>query len=234
MVSTKLKGRVQLHPNEKQPHEQKTIDLNDFEGLLKKATELRGHRCSGLTLGIKMAQLGIKLLNLPEEEKRDNLVVFVENDKCPADGIQVTTGCSAGSRKLKILYYGKSAASFVDGRTGKGYRVAEKKDLMVRAVALAVNDNIIKENDKVEPSSKLEKKILMNAFAKLPPEELFDYYPVKVNWDDPLLPSKMQPHMRCSRCGEEIMSGMGAIEGNSVLCKSCLKGSYYQKIGDDS
>ena len=66
-----------------------------------------------------MAQMGLKLLNMTEEEKREYLVVFVENDKCPADGIQVSTGCSAGSRKLKMLYYGKSVASFVDARTGK-------------------------------------------------------------------------------------------------------------------
>jgi formylmethanofuran dehydrogenase subunit E len=32
-----------------------------------------------------MAQLGLKLLNLTEEDKREYLVVFVENDKCPAD-----------------------------------------------------------------------------------------------------------------------------------------------------
>ena len=105
-----------------------TINIDDFDGLLLKAAELRGHRCLGLPLGIKMAQMGLKLLNMTEEEKREYLVVFVENDKCPADGIQVATGCSAGSRKLKMLYYGKSAAAFVDGRTGKGYRVSSKKD----------------------------------------------------------------------------------------------------------
>ena len=114
-------------PKEKDHHMEPAINIEDFEGLLQKATDLRGHRCLGLPLGIKMAQMGLKLLNMTEEEKREYLVVFVENDKCPADGIQVATGCSAGSRKLKMLYYGKSAASFVDARTGKGYRVVYKR-----------------------------------------------------------------------------------------------------------
>ncbi len=201
-----------------------------FDRLLQRVAELRGHLCAGLSLGLKMVQLGLKLLNMPEADREKNLVVFVENDKCPADAIQIATGCSAGSRKLKILYYGKSAATFVDGRTGKGYRVTEKKDLMARALDLAVKDNIIKADEKVEEFSKLERKIRMNAFMKLPPEELLDYYAVKVNWDSPLLPSKTEPHRYCSQCGEEIMSGLGVVQGDKILCRSCFKGPYYQKL----
>ena len=171
-----------------------TVNINDFEGLLQKAAELRGHRCLGLPLGIKMAQMGLKLLNLTEEEKREYLVVFVENDKCPADAIQIATGCSAGSRKLKMLYYGKSAATFVDGRTGKGYRVVSKSDLNSRALELAVKDNIIHAGEKVEAMSKLERQILMNAFMKMTAEELLDFQAVKVTWDSPLISSKDGTH----------------------------------------
>ena len=177
-----------------------------------------------------MAQIGLKLLNLTEDEKREYLVVFVENDKCPADAIQIATGCSAGSRKLKMLYYGKSAATFVDGRTGKGYRVVSKKDLNKRALELAVKDNIIKAGDKVEAMSKLERQILMNAFMKMTTEDLLDFQAVKVTWDSPLISSRMEPTAYCSNCGEEIMSGMGVTQGDKTLCRSCLRGPYYQRI----
>ena len=207
-----------------------TVNIDDFEGLLQRATELRGHRCLGLPLGIKMAQMGLKLLNMTEDDKREYLVVFVENDKCPADGIQVATGCSAGSRKLKMLYYGKSAATFVDGRTGEGYRVVSKKDLNKRALELALKDNIVKAGDKVESMSKLERQILMNAFMKMTPEELLDFQAVKVTWDSPLTSSRMEPSTYCSKCGEEIMSGMGVPQGNKMVCRSCMKGPYYQII----
>lgn len=209
---------------------QKTINLNDFEGLLQKAAELRGHLCLGLPLGIKMAQLGIKLLNLSEDEKGEYLVVFVENDKCPADGIQAATGCSAGSRKLKMLYYGKSAATFVDSRTGKGYRVVSKKDVTPRAIKLAVEDRLIKADEKVESMSKLERQVLMNAFMKMRPEELLDYQAVEVIWDAPLVSSRTEMPAFCSKCGEEIMSGMGVEKDGKVLCRACLKGPYYRSI----
>ncbi len=209
---------------------QPTIDINNFDVLLKKAAELRGHLCLGLPLGIKMAQMGLKLLNLSEDDKREYLVVFVENDKCPADAIQITTGCSAGSRKLKMMYFGKSAATFVDGRTGEGYRVLSKKDLTPRAIDLAVKDGIIPAGEQVEELSKLERKILMNAFMKLPPEELLDYQKVKITWDRPLLSSRMEPHKICSKCGEEIMGGLGVEQDGKTLCRSCLGGPYYQNI----
>lgn len=221
-----------MHHNEKEhhTHHSPTIDLADFDGLLQKASDLRGHRCLGLPLGIKMAQLGIKLLNLSDVDRREYLVVFVENDKCPADGIQVATGCSAGSRKFKMLYYGKSAATFVDGRTGRGYRVVSKKDLTSRALALAIKDNIIKVDEKVEVMSNLERQVLMNAFMKLKPEELLDAYAVEVSWDSPLVSSRMEPFVYCSKCGEEIMSGMGIKQSNGILCRSCLKDPYYRYI----
>jgi formylmethanofuran dehydrogenase subunit E len=203
---------------------------DEFERLLQKAAELRGHLCLGLPLGLKMAQVGLKLLSMTEAEKKEHLVVFVENDKCPADAIQIATGCSAGSRKLKMMYYGKSAATFVDGRTGKGYRVIEKKDLMTRALDLAVKDGIIQVGEKVEEFSKLYRKIMMNAFMKLTPEEMFDYQAVKVTWDTPLLSSKMEPRSHCSKCGEEIMGGMGVVQGDQTVCRACLKGPYYNSI----
>jgi formylmethanofuran dehydrogenase subunit E len=217
-------------PETSHHHDQKPVNFDDFEGLIQKAAELRGHRCLGLPLGIKMAQLGLKLLNLTEEDKREYLVVFVENDKCPADGIQIATGCSAGSRKFKMLHYGKSAATFVDGRTGKGYRVFSRKDFMPNALALAVKDGIIKSGEKVEAMSKLERRVLMNAFMKMTPEELLDHKAVKVAWDSPLISSRDAPAVFCSKCGEEIMSGMGVMQDGKVLCRACIKGPYYQPL----
>jgi formylmethanofuran dehydrogenase subunit E len=211
-------------------HHAPVVNLDDFEGLLQKASDLRGHRCLGLPLGIKMAQLGVKLLNLSEEDKQEYLMVFVENDKCPADGLQIATGCSAGSRKFKMLPYGKSAASFVDGRTGKGYRVVSKNDVNVRALALAVKDGIIAADEKVEVMSSLERHILMNAFMKLTPEELLDAQRIEIIWNDPLISSKSEPFVCCSKCGEEIMSGLGNRQDGKILCRPCLNGSYYKQV----
>ncbi len=207
-----------------------TENKTEFEELLQRAAELRGHLCLGLPLGIKMAQMGLKLLDMNEEEKRENLVVFVENDKCPADAIQIATGCSAGSRKLKMMYYGKSAATFVDGLTGKAYRVISKKDLTARAMDLAIKDGIIKAGENVEEFSKLERTVLMNAFMKLTAEDLLDYQEVKITWKSPLLPSRMEQRQYCADCGEEIMGGHGITRGDVTLCKACVEGSYFERL----
>ncbi len=199
-----------MHTPEKDHHHQQTINIDDFEGLLQKASELRGHRCLGLPLGIKMAQMGLKLLNMTEDEKKEYLVVFVENANCPADAIQIATGCSAGSGKFKMMYLGQSAATFVDGRTEKGYRVVSKKDLTSRALELAVKDNIIKAGEKVEGHSKLERDVLMNAFMKMAPEDLLDAQEVKIIWTSPLLPSQMDHKKRCGCAhSEELVDGKG-------------------------
>ena len=67
-----------------------------------------------------MAQMGLKLLNMTEEEKREYLVVFVENDKCPADGIQVATGCSAEAESLKCCIMASQPPLLLMPEQGRG------------------------------------------------------------------------------------------------------------------
>ena len=205
-----------------------TDEQGNFDTLLQKAAALRGHLCIGLPLGLKMAQMGLKLLNMTEDEKRGDLVVVVENDKCPADAIQIATGCSAGSRRLMIMLYGKSAATFVDRTTGKGFRVVSKRDVADRAMELAIKDKLIKPGEKVEALSKLERQILMNAFMKMTPEELLDFQKVKISNTSPLVASRMGPREYCAQCGEEIMDGKGIRKGEKTLCIPCVDGNYYE------
>ena len=60
---------------------------------------------------------------------------------------------TAGSRRLKVFDYGKSAVVFYDGTTGIGYRVTTKPDFMTQAIKLAVKDGLVKEGQQVEDSS---------------------------------------------------------------------------------
>lgn len=202
----------------------------EFEDLLQKATKLRGHVCLGLPLGVKMGRLGLKLMGMEDPANREGLVVFVENDKCPVDGIQVTTGCSAGSGRLKMLDYGKSAATFVDGRTGSGFRISTKKDFQEKALRLGIKDGIVKPDESVAPFSRLDRQVTMNAFMKMTQEELLEYHAVKVKWDKPLVPDRTAPRACCNECGDEIMDGKGVVMGTKILCGSCAGGSYYARV----
>ncbi len=192
-----------------------------FDALVQEAAKLRGHLCLGLPLGVKMGLEGLRLLKMEKPEERNRLMVVVENNKCPADGIQVATGCSAGSRRLKVLDYGKSAAVFFDGATGMGFRVRTKKDFSSRAMDLAIKDGLLKEGEEVKQFSPLDRKITMNAFMKMTPAELFDVQKVKMVGEAPFLPSLTEPSALLLQCGEEIMDGKGVVEKGGMLCGSC-------------
>ena len=202
----------------------------EFNDLLQKAANLRGHMCLGIPLGVKMGRLGLKLMGMEDPAKRDSLVVFVENDKCPADGIQATTGCTPGSGRLKMLDFGKSAATFVDGHTGLGFRVSTKKDFDQQALQLGIRDGIVNPSETVAPFSKLDRAVAMHAFMKMTTDELLGYEPVKIKWSRSLLPNRNSPRSRCDSCGEEIMDGKGVPTGAKVLCGSCAGGAYYSRV----
>jgi len=202
-------------------------ERRDLDRFVKQAANLRGHTCMGLPLGVKMALKGMSLMRLVEGFDRDNMMVVVENNKCPVDGIQVVTGCTAGSRRLTVLNYGKSAAVFYDGRTGRGYRVTTRRDYVKKAVELAIADGLIRPNQPVDALSQLERKVMLNAFSKLPMDELLESEEVQVH-DELLQAPRMQRRVNCSACGEEIMDGKGIRKGRRTLCPTCAQGNYYE------
>ncbi len=203
------------------------IESDGFDALVGEAAKLRGHLCVGLPLGVKMGLEGLRLLKMEAPEERANLMVIVENNKCPVDGIQVATGCSAGSRRLRVLDYGKSAAVFLDGTTGMGFRVATKRDLPRRARDLAVRDGLLKEGEEVEPRSHLDRKVSKNAFMKMKPEELFDVERVTMVGAAPFLSRMKVPNVPCAECGDEIMDGKEIVVNGMPLCGPCARGAYY-------
>ena len=210
--------------------EEKAEKEDDVDRYISEAAKLRGHLCLGLPLGVKMGRLGLRLLHMEDETSRDNLMVVVENNKCPVDGIQVTTGCTAGSRRLKILDHGKSAAVFYDGNSGVGFRVTTRPDFLYQALRLAIKDGIVKEGERVEEFSQVERRIMMNAFTKMSEDELLESHRVRVCGKAPLLPKIATPRVNCSRCGEEIMDGKGFKKNDAIVCDSCLYGSYFVSL----
>jgi len=71
--------------------------------------------------------------------------------------------------------------------------------------------------EKVDEYPKLERKILMNAFMKLTPEELFGFQAVKVTWDSPLLSSRNEPRKYCSKMWRGNYGRNGHCAGRQSL-----------------
>src|SRR5688572_20541649 len=96
------------------------IGLQTF---LEQASALHNHLCPRQILGIRMGIYAAERLGLelPQTEKR--LFTFVETDGCFADGVAVSTGCWLGHRTMRLMDYGKVAATFVDTQTDRAVRI---------------------------------------------------------------------------------------------------------------
>ena len=97
--------------------------MRPFEELLRDSSAVHGHCCAGQVLGIRMAMVGCREVNIDEPKGCKKLLVYVEIDRCATDAIQSVTGCSLGKRSLKFLDYGKMAATFVNTETRRAARI---------------------------------------------------------------------------------------------------------------
>jgi formylmethanofuran dehydrogenase subunit E len=95
-----------------------------LEELLTASAALHHHLCPRQVLGVRMGlAAGSWLeLTLPQTDKR--LLTVVETDGCVIDGLAVATGCRVGRRTMRVLDFGKVAATFVDTVTGRAVRLA--------------------------------------------------------------------------------------------------------------
>lgn len=83
--------------------------FDDKEALIleiKKAENLHGHLGPFLVIGVKMAKHAKKILNMEKAEQLDLQVMaklpLTTPFSCILDGIQSTTQCTVGNRKLKV------------------------------------------------------------------------------------------------------------------------------------
>jgi formylmethanofuran dehydrogenase subunit E len=92
--------------------------LDEKEALMleiKNAENLHGHLGPFLVLGVKMARLAKKTLNV-DKNKLWNMQVIAELPlitpfSCVIDGIQATTQCTVGNRKLEVMNSSEAIAA---------------------------------------------------------------------------------------------------------------------------
>lgn len=199
------------------------FNLN-FENLLDESVKIHGHLCPGQVLGVRMSMLGLKKIGIkdPKGKDRKNLMVFVEIDRCATDAIQSVTGCSTGKRTLKLLDYGKMAATFVNLKTGKigmtqfrAVRILAKEESKVRA-----------KNYFPEITDKYQCQTA--AYKLMPDDELFNWEDVKIEIPEQDMPGRPIKRVRCDKCGEYVQDKREVHLDGKVLCKACANGAYYK------
>lgn len=174
-----------------------------------------GRTRSGIVLGIRMAMLALKELGVqePADEHR-SLVTVVEIDRCLPDAIQVVTGCRLGNRTLKFKDLGKMAATFIDLKTDRAFRIAARESANQKAQEMFAG---------------LEKEeALGRAYRELSDEALFTRQWVRVELGREERPGHRAGRVLCAQCGEGVSFNRQVVVNGRPLCRACAGDSYYQ------
>ncbi len=189
--------------------------MNDFETLLNQSAERHQHHlCPRQVLGVRIGMYAGELfgLALPQSDKR--LFAFVETDGCMTDGIAVATGCWWGRRTMRLIDYGKTAATFVDTLTERAVRVAPTRESRQRAARYA-------------PNAPDRWHAQLEAYQIMPAEELLQAREVELTVSLKALISQHGRRVVCADCGEDIINEREVRRDGRTLCRACADEAYY-------
>ena len=182
--------------------------------LLEQTAALHHHLCPRQVLGVRMGMLAGDLLSLDLPQANKRLFAFVETDGCFADGLAVATGCTLGHRTLRLMDYGKVAATFVDTETETAIRIYPHRSSRDAATNLL-------------PYVEGHWQAMLEAYQQLPIDDLFCWQPVSLRIDLKALISRHGPRVNCAICGEEILNEREIIVDGQPICRACSGDAYY-------
>ncbi len=154
------------------------------------------------------------LLQVPYPQQNKRLYTFVETDGCFADGIAVATGCSLGHRNLRLVDFGKIAATFIDTQTEQTLRIRPALDIRQYVQCLI-------------PEARSRWHAQLEAYQVMPVEHVFEVQTVTLTISLSSLISRPGVRVTCDICLEEINNEREIIHENTVLCRACAGASYY-------
>ena len=167
-----------------------------------------------------MGLLGAEILGLGMPGIDRRLLVISETDGCFVDGLGAATGCRAGNRSLRILDFGKVAATFVDTCTEETIRILPKSEARLTAAFYA-------------PGARNKWESMLYGYQTMPASDLFVVQHVQLN--DPLSKIIGSPGIkaRCEVCGEEILNGREILKAGTTLCRACSGEGYFKAQAEE-
>lgn len=193
----------------------------DLAGLLEQSAELHKHLCPRQVLGARMGVYAGELLGLELPQSGKRLYTLVETDGCFADGVSVAAGCWMGRRTMRLVDYGKVAATFVDTKIWRAVRVWPNPAARTLAAQYA-------------PGAKSRWHAYLAAYQVMPLAELLLARPVELTIDLKALISRPGVRAECDRCGEEIINEREVLRNGATLCRPCAEGAYYRYSNRDA
>lgn len=188
--------------------------------LLDASAERHRHLCPRQVLGIRMGLFGLRQLGLLDEvsclfdNEKKRLLTIMETDGCGADGVAVATDCHVGRRTLRVVDYGKMAATFVDTKTEKAIRVVPSALSREMAPDFA-------------PDARSRWHAYLEAYQVMPDELLLAWQPVQLTPSISEILSRPGVRAICANCGEEIINEREVVVNGRTLCRSCAGNAYY-------
>ncbi len=191
------------------------------ELLAASAARHKDHLCPRQVLGVRMGMYAGELfgLDLPRPDK--SLFTFVETDGCLVDGIAVATGCCVGNRTMRVIDYGKTAATFVDTLTRAALRIVPHPQARTRAAHYA-------------PAAPDRWHAQLSAYQSMPADALLLAQKVTLTVSLAALISQHGQRVICENCGEEIINERQVRNRGQILCRACANGAYYEQTQDPS
>lgn len=191
--------------------------MKPFHTLLKESGIAHGHLCPGQVVGVRMAMLGCRLIELNNPSSREQikkLIVYVEMDRCTADAVAYVTGVKLGRRSLKFVDYGIMAATFINLQSGRAYRVLSTEEARDLAQVYA-------------PDIEGKAAQQLEAYKRMPDSVLFMVQTVTVKLSEYDLPGPTRRKVVCARCGQVIRDNREVVANGQVLCRPCTEGCYF-------
>jgi formylmethanofuran dehydrogenase subunit E len=182
---------------------------------LSQSAMLHSRLCPRQVLGVRMARFACAWFGLDPAIERKQIFVYMEIGRCAADGVMIVTYASPQNQLMRLIPYGKVAATFVDLRTGEALRVSENPANREAAIALVGKD-----------VSSWEAQL--EGYQVLPDEQLLRWQSVTLQTPLPFIPEKHA--VMCHQCGDRVNEKQEIMREGVALCKACAQGAYYQEV----
>ena len=192
--------------------------LTDLAPLLAQARARHSHLCPRQVLGVRIGLAGADALAIDVPLRRKEMLVIVETDGCFVSGIEVATGASVHRRTLRVVDYGKIAATFVEVASGRAVRIAPRRDVRDRAWHFA------------EANETRRYFAMLQGYQAMPLVELLRVEAVELTTPVAALVSRAGARVNCMQCGEEVINEREVVRNGEVLCRACAGNGYYASL----
>jgi formylmethanofuran dehydrogenase subunit E len=155
-----------------------------------------------------MALLAARALDVPFPQSDRRALILTEIDGCFVDGLTVVSNCTVGHRTLRLVDFGKIAATVIDTQKRQAVRVWPRPAIRTSACAYADGETRRWHAQRL-------------GYARMPDAELLCIKSVPVPSEAVSSPGRWESRTVCAECGEEVFDDRQVTIKGLDLCRAC-------------